>query len=98
LAWGGRYLVVGFAAGAPSAIRMNLPLLKGASIVGVFWGAFAQKQPEESMRNFEQILQWIQEGKVKQHIYKEYPLEQGAQAIRDLMDRKVIGKNVVIID
>ena len=98
LAWGGRYLVVGFAAGAPSAIRMNLPLLKGASIVGVFWGAFAQKQPKESKRNFEQILQWIQEGKVKQHIYKEYPLEQGAQAIRDLMDRKVIGKNVVIID
>ncbi|GHE72777.1 NADPH:quinone oxidoreductase [Roseivirga thermotolerans] len=98
LAWGGRYLVVGFAAGAPSAIRMNLPLLKGASIVGVFWGAFAQKQPKESKRNFEQILQWIQEGKVKQHIHKEYPLERGAQAIRDLMDRKVIGKNVVIID
>lgn len=98
LAWGGRYLVVGFAAGSPSAIRMNLPLLKGASIVGVFWGAFAQKQPEESMKNFEQILQWIQEGKVKQYIHKEYPLERGTQAIRDLMDRKVIGKNVVIID
>lgn len=98
LAWGGRYLVVGFAGGKPSAIPMNLPLLKGASIVGVFWGAFAQKQPKESMKNFEQILQWIQEGKVKQHIHKEYPLEQGAQAIRDLMDRKVIGKNVVVID
>lgn len=98
LAWGGRYLVVGFAAGKPSAIPMNLPLLKGASIVGVFWGAFAQKQPQESMKNFEQILQWIKDGKIKQHIYKEYPLEQGAQAIRDLMDRKVIGKNVVVID
>jgi len=98
LAWGGRYLVVGFAAGKPSAIPMNLPLLKGASIVGVFWGAFAQKEPEESMKNFEQILQWIKKGKVKQHIHKAYPLEQGAQAIRDLMDRKVIGKNVVIID
>lgn len=98
LAWGGRYLVVGFAAGKPSAIPMNLPLLKGASIVGVFWGAFAQKEPQESMKNFEQILQWIKEGKVKQHIYKEYSLEEGAQAIRDLMDRQVIGKNVVIIN
>ncbi|NVK83661.1 MAG: NADPH:quinone oxidoreductase family protein [Cytophagia bacterium] len=98
LAWGGRYLVVGFAAGKPSAIPMNLPLLKGASIVGVFWGAFAQKQPQESMKNFEQILQWIKDGKIKQYIFKEYPLEQGAQAIRGLMDRKVIGKNVVVID
>ena len=98
LAWRGRYLVVGFAAGKPSAIPMNLPLLKGASIVGVFWGAFAQKEPRESMKNFEQILQWIQEGKVKQHIYQKYSLAQGGQAIRDLMDRKVIGKNAVLID
>ncbi len=95
LAWGGRYLVVGFAAGAPSAIKMNLPLLKGASIVGVFWGDFAQKQPKESMENFQQILGWIQSGKLKQHVHKTYPLSEGGQAIRDLMDRKVIGKNVV---
>ena len=98
LAWGGRYLVVGFAAGKPSAIPMNLPLLKGASIIGVFWGAFAQKEPQESMMNFRQILKWIKDGKIKQHINKEYPLAQGAQAIQDLMDRKVIGKNVVIIN
>ena len=97
LAWGGRYLVVGFAAGAPSAIKMNLPLLKGASIVGVFWGAFAQKQPKESMENFQQILGWIQSGDLKQNVHKTYPLAEGGQAIRDLMDRKVIGKNVVVI-
>jgi len=97
LAWGGRYLVVGFAAGKPSAIPMNLPLLKGASIVGVFWGAFAQKQPKESMENFQQILGWIQSGKLKQHIHQAYPLKEGAQAIQELMDRKVIGKNVVVV-
>jgi NADPH2:quinone reductase len=97
LAWGGRYLVVGFAAGEPSAIPMNLPLLKGASIVGVFWGAFAQKQPKESMENFQQILSWILKGQLKQHIHKTYALEDAAQAIQDLMDRQVIGKNVVII-
>lgn len=97
LAWQGRYLVVGFAAGAPASIPMNLPLLKGASIVGVFWGAFAQKQPKESMENFQQILGWIKSSQLKQHINKEYPLAEGAKAIQDLMDRKVMGKNVVVI-
>lgn len=97
LAWQGRYLVVGFTGGAPASIRLNLPLLKGAAIVGVFWGAFAQKQPEESMANFQQILAWIKSGQLKQNIYKQYTLEEGGQAIRDLMDRKVIGKNVVVI-
>ena len=98
LAWGGRYLVVGFAAGKPSAIPMNLPLLKGASLVGVFWGAFAQKQPKDSMDNFQQILAWIKSGQLKQHINHVYSLEESAQAIQDLMDRKVIGKNVVVIE
>ncbi len=97
LAWQGRYLVVGFAGGVPASIRLNLPLLKGASIVGVFWGAFAQKQPKDSMANFQQILQWIAKGELKQHIHKQYSLAEGGQAIRDLMDRKVIGKNVVTI-
>ena len=98
LAWQGRYLVVGFAGGAPASIPLNLPLLKGASIVGVFWGAFAQKQPKDSMANFQQILAWIKSGQLNQHIHKEYLLSEGAQAIQDLMERKVMGKNVVVID
>ncbi|WP_421978726.1 NADPH:quinone oxidoreductase family protein [Roseivirga seohaensis] len=98
LAWQGRYLVVGFAGGAPASIPLNLPLLKGASIVGVFWGAFAQKQPKDSMANFQQILAWIKSGQLNQHIHKKYPLIEGAQAIQDLMDRKVMGKNVVVVD
>lgn len=97
LAWEGRYLVVGFAAGAPASIKLNLPLLKGASIVGVFWGAFAQKQPKQSMENFQQILSWIKSGQLKQNIHQQYALANGGQAIRDLMDRKVIGKNVIIV-
>ena len=64
---------------------------------GVFWGAFAQKEPQESIQNFQQILDWIKTGQLKQHIHKSYSLEEGAQAIQDLMDRKVIGKNVVEI-
>ncbi len=98
LAWQGRYLVVGFAGGTPASIPLNLPLLKGASIVGVFWGAFAQKQPKDSMANFQQIQAWIKNGQLNQHIHKEYLLNEGAQAIQDLMERKVMGKNVVVIE
>lgn len=98
LAWGGRYLVVGFTAGAPSTVKMNLPLLKGASIVGVFWSAFAQKEPAENAKNFDQLIKWVENGALKQPIHQNYSLEKGGQAIKDLMDRKVIGKNVVLID
>ncbi|WP_422003708.1 NADPH:quinone oxidoreductase family protein [Roseivirga pacifica] len=98
LAWGGKYLVVGFTGGAPSKIPMNLPLLKGASIVGVFWSAFAQKQPTENAQNFTQLIKWVENGQLKQPIHKSYSLAQGKQAIQDLVERKVIGKNVVLID
>jgi NADPH2:quinone reductase len=98
LAWRGRYLVVGFAAGRIPSIPLNLALLKGASIVGVFWGAFAQREPEQSLQNFEQLLQWITAGQLKQHIHKQYLLADTPVALRDLLDRKVIGKAVVIVD
>lgn len=98
LAWRGRYLVVGFAAGTIPSIPLNLALLKGASIVGVFWGAFAQREPKRSMQNFDQLLRWITTGQLKQHIYKQYSLADAPAALRDLLDRKVIGKAVVIID
>jgi NADPH:quinone reductase len=95
LAWKGRYLVVGFAAGEIPKIPLNLALLKGASIVGVFWGMFAQKEPVQSMQNFIEILGFIQEGKLKQHIHKIYPLADAKQALLDLANRKVIGKSVI---
>lgn len=95
LAWKGRYLVVGFAAGEIPSIPLNLALLKGASIVGVFWGAFAQREPETSKQNFGQILNWIASGQLKQHIHKLYSLAEAPDALRDLMERRVIGKAVI---
>ncbi len=95
LAWKGRYLVVGFAGGNIPSIPLNLALLKGASIMGVFWGAFAQREPQASRHNFEQILAWIAAGQLKQHIYKTYSLAQAPQALRDLMERRVVGKAVI---
>jgi NADPH2:quinone reductase len=97
LAWRGRYLVVGFAAGSIPSIPLNLALLKGASIVGVFWGAFAQREPKASGANLRQILTWVESGKLKQHIHQIYSLDEAATALRALMDRQVIGKAVVQI-
>ncbi len=96
LAWKGRYLVVGFAAGEIPKIPLNLALLKGASIVGVFWGMFAQNEPINSLQNFKEILNFIKLGKLKQHIYKIYPLLDAKQALLDIENRKVIGKSVVV--
>lgn len=95
LAWKGRYLVIGFAAGEIPSIPLNLALLKGASIVGVFWGAFAQREPKTSGQNFGQILDWIASGQLEQHIYKLYSLAEAPNALRDLMERRVIGKAVI---
>lgn len=95
--WGGRYLVVGFASGTIPNFAANVPLLKGASIVGVFWSGFAEKEPLQNIANMQQLIQWHSEGKIKQQIYKTYPLEEAPQALQDLIDRKVIGKAVVQI-
>ncbi len=97
LAWKGRYLVVGFAAGEIPSIPLNLALLKGASIMGVFWGQFAALEPMNSMQNFQEILQWIAQGKLKQHIYGEYSLDNAHQALQAIMERKVVGKVVITV-
>lgn len=97
LAWRGRYLVVGFAAGSIPNIPLNLALLKGASIVGVFWGAFAQREPTLSQQNFEQLLRWIEAGQLKQHIHGLYSLEEAPSVLRALMNRQVVGKAVIVL-
>lgn len=97
IAWRGRYLVVGFASGEIPSFAANLPLLKGASIVGVFWGSFAEREPELSMQNFIQLLTWINTREINQHIYKIYDLPDSPNALQDLLDRKVKGKAVVKI-
>ncbi len=97
IAWKGRYLVVGFAAGEIPQIPFNLPLLKGCSVMGVFWGSFAEKETAQSMQNLGELVSWLKAGKIKASIHKIYPLEEGGKAIRDLMDRKVKGKAIVKI-
>ncbi len=97
IAWNGRYLVVGFAAGTIPKMPLNLPLLKGASIVGVFWGGFAIGNPKANIENTKALMQWYEEGKIKPHIHGIYKLEETPKALEEMMDRKVKGKLVVQI-
>lgn len=95
IAWNGRLLVVGFASGTIPSLPANLPLLKGASLVGVFWGAFAQRQPQDNAANFQQLFAWYGEGKLKPLVSQTYPLEKAADAINHLGQRRAVGKVVV---
>jgi NADPH2:quinone reductase len=95
MAWNGRFLVVGFAAGSIPSIPLNLALLKGCSIVGVFWGAFTRNEPQRNEANLQELLAMFKSGKVRPHISASYPLEQAADALRDVMERKVKGKVVL---
>jgi NADPH2:quinone reductase len=98
IAWEGRYLVVGFAGGEIPKVPLNLALLKGCEIVGVFAGAWFAKDPARRPASVAELLRMYAEGKIKPYISAEFPLEQGADAIRHLADRKAIGKVVVTID
>lgn len=95
--WNGRYLIIGFAAGDIPRLPFNLPLLKGCAVMGVFWGSFAERNPKQNQQNLMQLLQWMQEGSIRQHIHHQYALEEAPQALRDMANRKVIGKAVVVV-
>lgn len=96
IAWNGRFLVVGFAAGGGiPALPANLPLLKGAALIGVFWGSFAQRQPQDNAANFQQLFAWHAEGKLNPLVSQTFPLERGGEAIDYLGQRKAVGKVVV---
>jgi NADPH2:quinone reductase len=97
ISWGGRILVIGFASGKIPAIPANLPLLKGSSIVGVFWGQFTQREPLLSRENTRELIQLFEEGKLKPHVSETYPLEQAADALLALAERRAMGKIVVTI-
>ena len=96
LAWDGRLLVVGFAAGDIPKIPLNLPLLKGCSIVGVYWGGFLQKEPEAARQNAQQLVEWLGAGRIRPHISARYPLARGAEALRHVEERRAKGKIVVL--
>jgi len=97
IGWKGRFLVVGFTAGDIPRIPLNLPLLKGCSLVGVFWGSFAARSPRHNHENLQQVLDWFAEGKLKSRVAARYPLEGAADALNDLLQRRVIGKAVLVV-
>jgi len=98
MAWGGRFLVIGFASGDIPRIPLNLPLLKVYSIVGVFWGSFMERDPKHGRENIHELITWMNEGKLKPHVSATYPLEHVADALHDLMERKVTGKAVLVTE
>ncbi len=98
IAWRGRYLVVGFAAGAIPALPLNLALLKGASIVGVFWGDFARREPKANARALAELAQWYAQGKVKPVIDQRLPMNELLGAFERMGSRKVQGKLVLTND
>lgn len=96
MAWNGRLLVVGFASGRIPSLPLNLPLLKGCAIVGVFWGAFTRNEPARNAANLHELLLWWSQGKLKPHVSAVYPLERAVDALNDLVQRRVQGKAVLV--
>jgi NADPH2:quinone reductase len=95
IAWEGRYLVVGFAAGEIPRIPLNLALLKGCQIVGVFWGQFAAREPAKNRASGERVFQWIAEGKLAPRIDGLLSFAEAGEALRRLERREVMGKLVL---
>ncbi|MCB1611558.1 MAG: NADPH:quinone oxidoreductase family protein [Xanthomonadales bacterium] len=96
IAWRGRHLVIGFADGNVPALPLNLPLLKGASLVGVFWGEFAKREPKANAAGVQELLGWIAQGQLKPLVSKTYTLADAPQALIDMAAREVVGKVVVV--
>lgn len=97
MAWNGRYLVVGFASGTIPELPFNLALLKGCSVIGVFWGAFAEREQKENQKNLGELVNLIINSQLELHHHKIYSLENADEALQDLLDRKVIGKAIIKI-
>jgi NADPH2:quinone reductase len=96
MAWKGRFLVVGFAAGDIPKVPLNLTLLKGCSIVGVFWGAFTKNEPERNRENNHDLMAMYAAAKVRPHIHATYPLERAAEALNEVLNKRVTGKVVLV--
>ena len=96
IAWAGRFLVVGFPAGI-AKLPLNLTLLKSCDVCGVFWGAFAAREPQRNAAHVEQLFRWCAEGKIAPKISATFPLERAGEAIATLRDRRASGKLVVTL-
>jgi NADPH2:quinone reductase len=95
IAWLGRYLVVGFAAGDIPKLPLNLVLLKGCDVLGVFWGTWIQRDPDGHRANTEQLLAWCAEGKLSSHVHATYPLSDAPAALKAIAARTVMGKVIL---
>lgn len=93
--WEGRVLVIGFAAGSIPEIPLNLPLLKGVSVVGVYWGRFTSEHPEKHAENARTLVRWVAEGRLEPAIQRTYTLDEGKEALQWVADRKAIGRVVI---
>jgi NADPH2:quinone reductase len=95
MAWGGRLLVIGFASGTIAQPPLNLALLKGCDIVGVFFGAFMEREPQRHALLLQELLEAVAQGRLQPAITQRLPLEQAAMALRQLADRRALGKTVL---
>ena len=95
IGWRGRHLVIGFAGGEIPRIPLNLPLLKGASIVGVFWGAYIAREASEFRKDMATLVGWLNEGRIRPRVSGRYGLDEAPQAIKDLAERRATGKIIV---
>ncbi|HZL40606.1 MAG TPA: NADPH:quinone oxidoreductase family protein [Pseudolabrys sp.] len=95
IVWLGRYLVVGFAAGEIPKLPLNLVLLKGCDVLGVFWGSWTERDPAGHRANTEQLLTWAAQGKLSSHVHATYPLAEAPAALKAIAARKVMGKVIL---
>jgi NADPH2:quinone reductase len=95
IGWGGRYLVIGFASGDIPRLPLNLPLLKGAAAVGVFWGEHVEREPELYKANMQSLVRWLAEGSIRPRIDRSFPLEEAARAFAAIAGREIKGKAVL---
>ena len=98
LAWKGRFLVIGFASGEIPRIPLNLPLLKGCDIRGVYWGDFTAREPEVNRANMAQLLKWAESGALSVHVHAKYPLEDYRKAFEDISGRRTLGKTLLAVN
>ena len=96
MAWNGRFLVIGFAAGEIPRIPANLMLLKNCSMVGVFWLAFTKNERENSARNNDELMRLFLAGKVNPHLHATYPLERAVEGLNEVLSQRSSGKVVLV--
>lgn len=95
IAWLGRFLVIGFAAGEIPKLPLNLVLLKACDVMGVFWGAWIERDKAGHRANTEQLLAWVAEGRLSPHVHAVYPLAEAAKALKAIAARQVMGKVIL---